>query len=252
MSSEESGGPPPKKQKAGAPAWMVTYSDLVTLLLTFFVLLLSMANMDPVRFISASVSIKKAFGINAPASPSEFNIPIMQNVPVVTYSPVIEDTSKKIHEKVKSQIASLRINDQVELVEKDGDAIILRMSDSILFQKGQSEISPNSYLLLRNIADIIRPLPVLTRIEGHSDDTPGKEVMDNWNISADRAVSVMRFFHRSKLLELDRVSAVGYGDSRPIVPNSDDTQRAKNRRVDFVLKLKPPKKASLSSPSLPM
>lgn len=252
MSSDDSGSPPPKKQKAGAPAWMVTYSDLVTLLLTFFVLLLSMANMDPVRFVSASVSIKKALGVNADAAPSEYNIPIMQSVPIVTFSPIIEDTSKKVHEKVKSQIASLRISDQVELVEKDGDSIILRLSDSILFKKGQSEISPNSYLLLRNIADIIRPLPVLTRIEGHSDDTPGQGIMTNWNVSADRAVSVMRFFHRSKLLELDRISAVGYGDSRPIVPNVNEEQRAKNRRVDFVLKLKPPEKVDRSDSALPM
>lgn len=252
MSSEESEGPPPKKQKAGAPAWMVTYSDLVTLLLTFFVLLLSMANMDPVRFVSASVSIKKALGVNADAAPSEYNIPVMQSVPIVTFSPIVQDTSKKVHEKIKNQIASLRISDQVDLVKKDGDVIILRLSDSILFKKGQSEISPNSYLLLRNIADIIRPLPVLARIEGHSDDNPGEAIMTNWNVSAERAVSVMRFLHRSKLLELDRMSAVGYADSKPVVPNSNDEQRAKNRRVDFVLKLKPPEKVGPSDSSLPL
>ncbi len=73
---------------AGAPAWMTTYSDLVTLLLTFFVLLLSMANMDPVRFTEASSSLKDAFGMHNEPAHVEFAIPVLPSPPITPYSPI--------------------------------------------------------------------------------------------------------------------------------------------------------------------
>ena len=90
--AEETKQAPPKKERkvdapAGAPAWMVTYSDLVTLLLTFFVLLLSMASMDPVRFTEASSSLKDAFGIHREPAHVEFAIPVLPSPPVTQFSP---------------------------------------------------------------------------------------------------------------------------------------------------------------------
>ncbi|CAG37395.1 OmpA/MotB family protein [Desulfotalea psychrophila] len=243
MSAEELPQKKEKKCAAGAPAWMVTYSDLVTLLLTFFVLLLSMSNVDPVRMSQASSSIKDAFGIPIKSVPTEYRVPIFPAMLIAKFSPVSIDNTKKIHEKIKNKLKALRINSEVELINKDKDIIILRMDDKVLFARGQSEISPRSYMLLRNIADIIRPLPVNVRIEGHSDDIPlGINNIANWNLSTSRAVSALRFFYRGNLISLDRLSAIGYGDMHPIAPNTTEENRAKNRRVDFVLRLKPPKK----------
>ena len=253
MADEEA--PKEKKQKceAGAPAWMVTYSDLVTLLLTFFVLLLSMANMDPVKFVSASSSLKDAFGIPRDPTPIDFNVPIIPSLPITQFSPINQQNTKKIHEKIKNQIKALRINEDVEVINKDDEIIILRIGDSILFSPGQSNISPSSYMTLRNIADIVRPFPMSVRIEGHSDDIPvGKSITANWDLSVARAVSVMRFFVQSKLLSLNRLAAVGYGAENPIVPNTSAENRAKNRRVDFVLRLNPPEKTSVTSSSIPL
>jgi chemotaxis protein MotB len=242
--AEQSKQDPPKKERkvagpAGAPAWMVTYSDLVTLLLTFFVLLLSMANMDPTKFTAASSSLKKSFGIYTDSANVEFAIPILPSQPISQYSPIQTRSTEKIYEKVKSQIDSLRLNNDIGLIKKDDDSIILRINDSVLFSPGQSEIDPQSFPILRNIADIIRPLPMDLRIEGHTDDTPMQgSQFANWDLSVYRSMSVLRYFSQSDLLSLDRMAAVGYGKDRPIVANVDKTSRAKNRRVDFVLKLK--------------
>lgn len=243
MAEEKTQAPPRKERKAagpaGAPAWMVTYSDLVTLLLTFFVLLLSMASMDPVRFTEASSSLRDAFGMHKEPAHVDFTIPVFPSQPISQFSPVQIKTTEKVYEKVKSQIDSLRLNDDIGLLMKDDDSIILRINDSVLFGPGQSEIHPKSFPILRNIADIIRPLPMDLRIEGHTDDIPIQgSKFGNWDLSVSRSVSVLRYFSQSDLLSLDRMAAVGYGKDRPIVVNEDDATRAQNRRVDFVLKLK--------------
>ncbi|TKB10286.1 flagellar motor protein MotB [Desulforhopalus sp. IMCC35007] len=234
----------------GAPAWMVTYSDLVTLLLTFFVLLLSMASMDPVRFTEASSSLKDAFGMHNEPAHVEFAIPVLPSPPITQFSPIQQQTTKKVYDKIKSQIDSRRLNNNVGVIQNDDESIILRISDSVMFERGQAKISPKAYSILRTIADIIRPLPMDLRIEGHTDDIPvSSSNYGNWDLSVDRSVAVMRFFTQGDLLPLDRMAAAGYGQDRPIVPNRDEISRSKNRRVDFFLKLQSNvSKTKLASP----
>ena len=195
--------------------------------------------MDPTKFTAASSSLKDAFGIYQDSANVEFAIPILPSQPLQQFSPIQTQTTEKLYKKVKSQIDSLRLNKDIGLIKKDDESIILRINDSVLFERGRSKIFPRSYPLLRNIADIIRPLPMDLRIEGHTDDTPvpGSKI-GNWDLSVDRSVSVLRFFSQSDLLSLDRMAAVGYGKDRPIVANTNEKNRALNRRVDFVLKLK--------------
>lgn len=226
------------KCAAGAPAWMVTYSDLVTLLLTFFVLLLSMANMDPVKFIQASSSLKDAFGLHKVTAHIDFSIPVLPPTPKTRFMPIQQELTVKMYEKIKSQLDMLKMSESVEAIMKDSDTILLRINDSILFKPGQSRITPVAYSSLRNISNIVRPLPMTMRIEGHTDDTPVSDLeIDNWNLSMDRATSVLRFFTKSDLLPLDRMAAVGYGPDRPIADNTTAEGKEQNRRVDFVLRV---------------
>ena len=221
----------------GAPAWMTTFADLVTLLLTFFVLLLSMANMEEVKFAEASASVRAAFGAHSKPAPSEFAIPILPSSPESTFAPIQNDAALKMYKRIQSQLESDNIPEDIELIKKEDDTIILRINESILFQKGSAILSPTAYPTLRSLADIIRPIPMRLRIEGHTDSTPiSKRKISNWNLSVDRAVAIMRFFKKSDLLPLDRMAAIGYGPDRPIVPNTTPQNMAKNRRVDFVLR----------------
>ena len=238
----------------GAPAWMVTYSDLVTLLLTFFVLLLSMANMDPVKFTEASSSLKDAFGMHNEPAHVDFAIPVLPSPPITPYSPIQQHTTQKVYDKIKSQIDSRRLENNVGVIQNDDESIILRINDSVLFDTGSAKIAPKAYSILRTVADIIQPLPMDLRIEGHTDDIPvSGSKYSNWDLSVERAVSVMRFFTQSDLLPLDRMAAIGYGKKRPLIPNQDDVSRGKNRRVDFFLKLQSNKnKSQLASPTSSM
>lgn len=240
MSEEQPKQEEKKKEKksgsSGAPLWMVTYSDLVTLLLTFFVLLLSMASMDPVRFTQASSSLRDAFGMHQNPAQVDFSLPILPSPPKTEFAPINEKMTIEIYRKIKTQINSDNLSEDIEMVQKDGDTIVLRVKDTVLFEQGETQISTKSYPLLRYIADIIRPLPLKLRVEGHSDaDKDAKSELGKWEVSMARSVSVMRFMKKSDLLPLERMAAAGYGDSKPLATNATDEGRAMNRRVDFVL-----------------
>ncbi len=235
---QEEGKQKQEECPAGAPAWMTTFSDLVTLLLTFFVLLLSMANMDEVKFNAAAKSVQDAFGSFVSPSRMEFAVPVLPSSPIAPYVPINQQSSQKLYNKIKEKIQSLRLSKDIHVIKKDEDTIVLRIDDSILFAPGIARLEPESYPMLRSIADIIRPLPMDLRIEGHTDNTPfGRNQYGNWNLSVARAVSVLRYYTQSDMFPIDRMAAVGYGADRPVAPNTDEASKAKNRRVDFILTL---------------
>lgn len=230
-----------QKCPVGAPLWMVTYSDLVTLLLTFFVLLLSMANMDPVKFNAATQSMREAFGMHKQQAQIDFSLPVIPSRPKTKFMPINPEQTSRVYNKVKAQIESLKMGQDVEAIKKDSDTLILRVQDPIMFAPGDATLHPKSYPTLRKIADIVRPIPTDIRIEGNTDDTVyGTDPLGNWNLSTERSIAVLRFFKQGNLLPLERLSAVGYGSDNPLVPNTSDENRAKNRRVDFILRLKNP------------
>ncbi len=242
MSEEHEQQEEQKKEKksssgGGAPAWMVTYADMVTLLLTFFVLLLSMASMDPVRFTEASSSLKDAFGMHARPAHVEFAIPVLPSPPITKFSPLQTQMTTKLYRRVKTQINTNKLSQDIDVISSDDDTIILRIKESLLFEPKQTKISPQSYPLLRYMSDIIRPLPLRLRIEGHTDSSSNNQVeLENWDTSIARSVSVLRFLTKGELLPLDRMEAAGYGSEKPLASNITAEGRAKNRRVDFVLR----------------
>ncbi len=216
-----------KKQPAGAPMWMVTFSDMVTLLLTFFVLMLSMANMDQVKFQKASSSLAGAFGVMGSSRQTE-QVPPQ----VVSYVPINDDFTAKVFRRIKVKLRELKLNEEIKLV-KDRGAVILRVDEAVLFASGESRLSPEADPILRKVAELVRPLPLNMKIEGHTDDR-GAE-MANWELSVDRAVSVLRFLATNQLIPMTRMAATGYGSQKPLFPNNSDRERALNRRVEFVL-----------------
>ena len=221
----------PRKETPGAPLWMVTYSDMVTLLLTFFVLMLSMAEMDKIKFQQAAGSLKGAFGVmnrkQVIEPQSEVVLPSRRVIPY--------DMLQRVYKRIMNRIEHLELNRDIELLENRG-AIVLRIQEKVLFPPGSSALKKESEGVLKKVGELVRPLPFDMRIEGHADSTPtGNPEETNWDLSVQRAMAVLKFFARNQVLALDRLSAVGYGAERPLVPNESDENRALNRRVEFVL-----------------
>lgn len=219
-----------KKHKCppvGAPMWIVTFSDMVTLLLTFFVLMLSMANMDKVKFQQASDSLAGAFGVMGSSDKTEMTQP-----KVVTFSPVNDDFTSQVYRRLKTKLRELKLNKKIKLV-KDRGAVVLRIDEAVLFKSGQRYLQPEAEPILQKVAELIRPLPLNLKIEGHTDDL-GDE-MNNWDLSVNRAVVVLRFLATNQLVPLSRMAATGYGSQKPLFPNASERERELNRRVEFVL-----------------
>jgi len=219
-----------KSSQGGAPQWMVTYSDMVTLLLTFFVLMMSMASMDKVKFQKAVQSLRGAFGVLQTQQERE-----QMSYNFIKFSPIPYDMVQRVYKRMDQRIKALDINEDIELV-KDRGAVILRVNNNILFAAGSTKLQEGAKEVLKDVSELVRPLPLNLRVEGHTDNTPiKKQGMSNWDLSAKRALSVLKYYAQNKLFPLNRISAVGYGDQHPIVPNTSQENRALNRRVEFVL-----------------
>jgi chemotaxis protein MotB len=218
--------PPP-----GSPSWMATFSDMATLLLTFFVLLLSMATFEPTKFAMTVSSLQGAFGI-------------LESFPTVAIHPIVKiprksgDESKRKHaledaQKVKEVIESKNLDDavKVEITDK-GMAILLR--DPVGFASGSADLKEQGKMVLNDISQIIKKNDNLNiRVEGHTDDVPisTSRYRSNWELSTARSLSVVELLSEATGIKPANMSAVGYGEYRPMVPNTSTENRGLNRRI---------------------
>jgi len=238
---EKSGG----GGEGGAPAWMATFADMMSLLLTFFVLLLSFATMDIVKFRDAMGSIQQALGF-MPAGTGMFqhtNNPAIYEKPLATSSltkgeltsEMVNEMSDAISEELKEVIKQYGLENEVE-VEKSKRGVILRMRGKVLFNAGEAELKESSYPILDKIAELMRKFPSNISIEGHTDNIPvnGGRYSSNWELSVARAISALRYFQKLGDIDLQRINIAGFADTHPIADNSTPDGRAKNRRVEFV------------------
>lgn len=211
----------------GAPMWMTTFSDMTTLLLTFFVLLMSMANFDKVK-------MEQSFGILAGSSGIMTNpsvSPLSQMNIVAKRS--IKDTVSKTEEQIESQVKSMmhgqNMDNMISVVKTD-KGLSVRILDSALFRSGSAELLPQAGPILDRIINIVKDSSYYINIEGHTDDTGSPDL--NWKLSTERSLSVIDYFVKADFNPV-RLSASGYGQYHPILPNITDRNRSMNRRVEI-------------------
>ena len=247
MASEKAKGPPKKKQEQeeGAPAWMVTYGDMMSLLLTFFVLLVSMSVIREEEFEAAKKSIREVF-VDGYWMPTR---PIVS--PVEKRDPNEGQSRKGVlgpDEVTKSEVLRIKQMIDARLQQVGLGGIItsylnvrevrIRIPDRILFGVDSAELKDSfSYEVLYQIAVILRDMDYCINIEGHTatKDLVGGQFQDLWELSAARALTVLRYLEKNGIAG-NRLSAVGHGPNRPVASNDDFAGRAKNRRVEIVIR----------------
>lgn len=255
--------PPP----AGAPLWIVTFSDLMSLLLTFFVLLLSFSSIQEVEFQKALGSLKGALGV-LPRNDAIYS-PVKTKFPkaIVDQKKKFDDTANEIKEALKALEEDLQKQkelgnkniDNVDGSENENDllaqlqalnnanlmdmidvsagknGVVIRIDSPLLYSLGEASLRRIAYPILDKIIESVAGWPNDIRIEGHTDDLPinTPEFPSNWELSAARALSVLRYFEASRKIDPTRLSALGYGEHHPLFPNTTKVNRAKNRRVEI-------------------
>ncbi len=229
--------------------WLMTYADLMTLLLVFFVLLFSLSTFKVEKYEKLLESIRVNPGSGEPtASLIEFielpealntELSIEQFTGLKTTKkdkPGFDQAEDEILEDINQFITQKRLGKHIVLEVLDGK-IVIRVRGKILFRSGRARLSSTADPILDEITSVISEYQEYSvNIKGHTDNVPisTSKFESNWDLSAIRATSVLKYLIK-KGVPSKRLTATGFGDLFPVVPNNSEKNRAINRRVEFVL-----------------
>ncbi len=191
--------------------WVISYADLVTLLLALFLVMYAVNNVEHKNNLQTQT----------------------QNT---TIGEVKQTKFVEMPELQKELLKEFK-NDNDVLLLKDSRGLIIRLKDDILFGSAEAQLQPNATEALNKIIDILSKIDNPVIIEGHTDSFPIKSAKysSNWELSTARATSVIDYLVKSKRINPKRLSAVGYGEYAPVAENTSNSGRIKNRRVDIII-----------------
>ena len=249
-----------KKHGRGSPAWIVTFADLATLLLTFFILLLSFAEMDIEKYRAMANSMAVAFGSNQVLGDDVGGSPLTliesdtvslpepletdtdepefideragTDAPTKIPAGVIELASRMI-EELEAEVASGALN-----INYDESRVVIRFSEEATFRSGDAAIKPEMIPIIERVVDVLSSCTGDVLVAGYTDDRPisSGRYRSNWDLSAARAVSVVHELVMNRQVPAERVVAAGRAETNPLAPNDSEENRAKNRRVEIAIR----------------
>lgn len=220
--------------KKGAPEWMATYSDMVTLLLCFFVLLFAMSSIDVQKFQAVVQSLNGSLGVLDSGTTVNME-PLINNFP--NDSPTENNEEFK---DLKAEIEAFLEENNLEgsiLVEINERGLLIRFLDKVLFDSGKADLKPDAQQIILKVSELLKQTVNNIKIEGHTDNRPisTSRFPSNWELSSQRASNVLHYLEESCGIENTRLSTSGYADTRPVDTNETVEGRQNNRRVDIII-----------------
>lgn len=219
----------------GSFRWLLTYADLITLLMAFFILMYSMSVLNMSRFREVAISIKSGFGGVVDGrgqsvladSGSSGSKPVSGEDAGVPWQ-VVRKIERFVQEEHLEKSVKVRMDER--------GLIISLVTDKVIFKRGEAGLSSAAIKIIDQISGMLKDIPNHIQVEGHTCDLPvASRYPSNWELSTARASTVVRYMIEVKKIPPERLSASGYADSKPLVPNSSESNRAVNRRVDIVI-----------------
>ena len=207
--------------------WNVTYGDMVTLVLCFFIALFAFSSIDSRKYQQMQLSLRAAFGGKGG---------VLTGSPSVFDAQIIPAPVQQMYQELKKAIENTRWKGQAE-VSITERGITISFKEKLFFNIGSASIAREAYPVLESVGEILKARRYPLRVEGHTCDLPIRSVQfpSNWELSAIRAISVTKFLINRVGFGPERISVAGYGQYHPLVPNDSEENRAKNRRVDIVI-----------------
>lgn len=222
----------------GAPDWVVTFGDLMSLLLCFFVLLLSFSEMDRKKYRIVSGSLANAFGVQRDVpvfdSPKAEKIIAKDFDQAVMINQVQEKFVKPIVMEIDAHFKEMKDLIQVDVTENQ---VAIRLMGETTFDLGKAGIRPRMIPLIAKIGELLNRVRGDIIIAGHTDNLPlrGGPYKSNLGLSMARAATVADFLLKKSSIEPKRLSTMGFGEHRPLATNDTLKGREKNRRVEIIL-----------------
>ena len=223
----------------GGEGWLATFADISMLLLTFFILLLSMSTLDVRKFKDSFSAIRDTFGGDAQktiAFPDQ-SVPDKVSLDMVLLHQEMIEQQKKTFNEIQTFLTQNAIDGKVKATLDEG-TITLLVPSEVLFDAGSEDIKDAGVAFMRTLRDMfLKNREQDINIKGYTDNSPlpvGARFKDNWELSSLRAVNVLRELLNGGI-EAVRLTATGLGDLNPLAPNNSEAERAKNRRVEFIL-----------------
>lgn len=205
-----------RERRGRSPIWLTIYSDMMTNLTLFFLMMFAVNRLKT----DTRDSIVKTIEMEFAGRKTEIK-------EMYDKQEEIKDKAKEIAEKEEVQkIAQIKISEE---------RIKIMLRNPVMYDPGEAELKPAAFPVLHEIAGLIRDIPNTIIVEGHTDNRPihTEQFRSNWELSAARAFSVVNYFVKKENLPPQRLSAVGYGEHRPLYPNDTEEHRAANRRIEI-------------------
>lgn len=251
-----------KKEAAGVPAWVMTFADLMTLLMCFFVLLLAFSEMDVAKFKQLSGSMKEAFGVQSeievktiPKGTSvvaqEFSPGKPEPTPVNSVRQFTIDSNRNTLDALDRELKEIKetreharrlrlaLKEEVEKgyisIETEGTKVLIHIMENASFNSGLADVREEFSPVLSKISGLIDNSSGDVTISGHTDNRPisTERFRSNWELSTSRAVSVAHALLSESIIDPVRVEVTGHAETKPRASNDTPEGRAKNRRVDI-------------------
>ncbi|KYG26682.1 flagellar motor protein MotS [Alkalihalobacillus trypoxylicola] len=225
----------------GAPKWMVTFSDLMTLILVFFILLFSMSVVDAQKFnaLVESFNQRQVFDFmpslienENPADDAENNQSDYDETSADGDTMEMDELLREVQEFIERN----QLNEFISAT-RDDRGVVLVLQERMTFESGEAELLQEAEPFLEKVGTLIEAIPNLVKVEGHTDNRPISTVRypSNWELSGARASSVIRYLIEQFDVDPQRFMATGFGDTRPVVPNDSNENMQLNRRVVIVI-----------------
>jgi chemotaxis protein MotB len=230
-----------KKKKE---TWIVTFADMTLNLMTFFILLLTFANMDLAKFKEMMKNIQKGFGVVVVEESSQSDQKVKVEEVASREPDYFEQHRKNVAEEIELEdllgqlmktVADGRMEEGV-IIHKGHNAIRLRIGSYLIFEEGEADIKPSTTIFLDEISNIMKLSKYYLTVEGHTDDIPisSSKFPSNWELSSARASRVIRYLI-DQGISPDRMAGLGLSSYYPVVPNTNQKNRSINRRVELII-----------------
>lgn len=226
--------------------WLLTYADMITLLLALFIILFAISTPNKVKYDALAKEMAGGFGPSTlniqPSGPQMGQQASGKSKDTKTSQEIIKAAqaskqSQELEKKIKQTVAKLKMQQRVQIKRTSRGIVVSLLTDRTSFQSGSAILQPGAEHLLSSIAPFLAHITNEIRIEGNTDNIPIQtaEYPTNWELSAARAVGVTRFLSEQEHLNPQRLSAAGYGQYKPQTDNNSEAHRQLNRRVDIVI-----------------